>query len=215
MAMLPGIGIMPSVAGGGGGGSGITGVLSKSYGSPPGGVPTLGDAYIVASPASGLWATYEDYIAAWDGAAWVFTYPTLGQLAYVQDEGIYYTWDGSAWVAQTLAPPASGAITSGMLGNGAVVSGSIASGSISLNHLASGVLQNFALSSGVVRSGHLGDGAVVSGSIASGQIGAYHLAPNSLWSGAFGSGQISSANIASGTLVAELSIARTFMLMGA
>jgi len=104
MAMLPGIGIMPSVAGGGGGGSGITGVLSKSYGSPPGGVPTLGDAYIVASPASGLWSTYEDYIAAWDGAAWVFTYPTLGQLAYVQDEGIYYTWDGSAWVAQTLAP---------------------------------------------------------------------------------------------------------------
>lgn len=94
---------MPGESGGGGGGTGITGILSKSYGSPPVGIPVLGDAYIVASPASGLWTGYEDYIAVWDGAAWVFTYPTLGQLAYVKDEAIYYTWDGSAWVPQTLA----------------------------------------------------------------------------------------------------------------
>lgn len=103
MSMLPGIGIMPGEAGGGGGGSGITGVLSKSYGSPPVGVPTLGDAYIVKAPASGLWAGYENYITTWDGAAWTFVFPTLGQLAYVKDEGIYYTWNGTAWVAQTLA----------------------------------------------------------------------------------------------------------------
>lgn len=94
---------MAKASTGGGGGSGITGVLSKSYGAPPGGPYVLGDSYIVADPASGLWAGYEDYIATWDGSQWLFVFPTLGQLAYVADEGIYYTWNGAAWVAQTMA----------------------------------------------------------------------------------------------------------------
>jgi hypothetical protein len=94
---------MAKASTGGGGGSGITGVLSKSYGAPPAGPYTLGDSYIVADPASGLWTGYEDYIVTWDGSQWLFVFPTLGQLAYVADEGIYYTWDGVAWVAQTMA----------------------------------------------------------------------------------------------------------------
>ena len=80
-------------------------VIDKDLTAPPGS-PSLGDRYIVASVATGDWATQEDDIAQWAGSAWEFTTPTLGTWVYVEDEKEYYSWNGTAWVQESAGPHA-------------------------------------------------------------------------------------------------------------
>ncbi len=77
-------------------------VLDRSI-TPPGS-PVLGDRYLIDATlgtATGDWTGQEDDIAEYDGAAWVFTTPTLGTFVSVDDEStaLYY-FGGSSWSAK-------------------------------------------------------------------------------------------------------------------
>jgi len=72
-------------------------VLDRDLTAPPGG-PTTGDRYIVATGGTGAWATHDDEIAEWDGAAWVFTVPTTGMTVGIDDENRSVRWSGATWV---------------------------------------------------------------------------------------------------------------------
>lgn len=65
-------------------------VIDKDLTAPPGG-ESAGDRYIVASVATGLWATHEGKIAQYIGTGWVFSTPFEGMQVYVADEDKTYT----------------------------------------------------------------------------------------------------------------------------
>jgi len=71
-------------------------IKDKDLTSPPAS-PSFGDAYIVASGATGDWAGKDNQIAVWNGYNWDFVTPINGTLAYVQDEFLLYRFTGSAW----------------------------------------------------------------------------------------------------------------------
>jgi hypothetical protein len=66
---------------------------------PPIPPPTLGDRYLIDSPAVGAWAGQENNIAEWDGAAWQFTVPVLDNLVYITSTLSTLRFDGVAWVS--------------------------------------------------------------------------------------------------------------------
>lgn len=72
-------------------------VLDRNLTAPPGS-PAEGNRYIVASPATGVWAGKENQIAARQDGAWVYHTPDPGWLAWVTDESALIAWSGSAWV---------------------------------------------------------------------------------------------------------------------
>ncbi len=72
-------------------------VTSRSQGTPPG-LPVEGMHFVVASPATGLWAGNENSVAQWDGTAWNFYPPKTGFTAWVADEAAAVVYDGAAWV---------------------------------------------------------------------------------------------------------------------
>jgi hypothetical protein len=74
-------------------------VLDRDLNAPPA-APTEGQRWIVkASPApTGAWANHGNQIAAWQDAAWQFSAPKMGWVAYVADEGALLAWNGTAWV---------------------------------------------------------------------------------------------------------------------
>jgi len=72
-------------------------VLDKDLTAPPGS-PSVGDRYIIASPATGDWEDEDDNIAEWDGVQWIFTTVSEGFAASVDDENIVYIYNGTAWV---------------------------------------------------------------------------------------------------------------------
>lgn len=72
-------------------------VITRSLSTPPLGTPAKNDRYIVKATGSGDWATYDNYIAYWDGFIWKFTTPTEGFICWVKDENLYYRFDGSVW----------------------------------------------------------------------------------------------------------------------
>lgn len=85
------------------------GVIDKDLTAPPGS-PTDGDAYIVASGATGAWNGWDDHIAVRYNGAWYFipgyddsnVQITIGARqeglrVWVRDENQYYVWDGSSW----------------------------------------------------------------------------------------------------------------------
>jgi hypothetical protein len=80
-------------------------VLDKDLTAPPGS-PGVGDRYIVASVATGDWATHEDDIAEWNGVAWIFDTPAAGWAVYVTDEKEVYFFDGTAWNQESFGPHA-------------------------------------------------------------------------------------------------------------
>jgi hypothetical protein len=80
-------------------------VLDKDLTAPPGS-PGVGDRYIVASVATGDWATHEDDIAEWNGVAWIFSTPAVGWAVYVTDEKEAYFFDGTAWNQESFGPHA-------------------------------------------------------------------------------------------------------------
>ncbi len=81
-------------------------VKDKDLTAPPGS-PTLGDRYIVASPATGLWSGEEDSIAEWDGDEWLFDAPAGGWAVWVDDEDELYVYNGSAWAQESFGPHAA------------------------------------------------------------------------------------------------------------
>lgn len=81
-------------------------VADKDLTAPPGS-PSTGDRYIVASPATGLWAGEENSIAEWDGVAWIFDTPVGGWAVWVDDETEIYVFNGSSWGQESFGPHAA------------------------------------------------------------------------------------------------------------
>lgn len=65
------------------------------------GSPSHGDTYIVATPATGVWAGQENSVAIWDAdaAAWAFEPPSVGWLCYIEDEEVLSVYKVAGWSA--------------------------------------------------------------------------------------------------------------------
>lgn len=74
------------------------GVLDKDLSAPPAS-PSDGDAYIVASGATGDWSGEDNNIAVWleSSDAWAFITPENGMFSWVADEAVYYQFLSSSW----------------------------------------------------------------------------------------------------------------------
>ena len=72
------------------------GIKDRDLATPPGS-PVDGDAYLVASSATGAWSGEDGNIAMYLGTAWAFVSPIEGMQIYVNDEDIRLIYDGSAW----------------------------------------------------------------------------------------------------------------------
>lgn len=73
------------------------------------GSPTTGDRYMVAVGASGVWATHDNKLAEYDGAAWVYTTPVRGDVVYshAQTDAVYWYGVGTSttsWQLISLKP---------------------------------------------------------------------------------------------------------------
>lgn len=73
-------------------------VKDRDLTSPPGS-PADGDSYIVATSATGAWASQDGKVAVWTGSAWAFGTPRLGWLAFVEDEEKLVIYKSGAWSA--------------------------------------------------------------------------------------------------------------------
>lgn len=73
-------------------------VKDKDLSVPPATVAD-GDRYIVATPASGVFAGKEGQIAAFQDNAWMFYAPLVGWLTWIIDEERLYVFNGTSWVA--------------------------------------------------------------------------------------------------------------------
>ncbi|PHR59882.1 MAG: ribonuclease III [Robiginitomaculum sp.] len=98
-------------------------VLDRNLANPPIS-PSEGDRYLVATSATGAWATKAGQVAAWQDGAWMFYAPALGWRCWVADEAVLLVHDGSVW--QTLFAQSSG-------------------GSFLLNQSAAGAANSFAI----------------------------------------------------------------------
>lgn len=89
----------------------LNGVIDMTTTAPPGS-PTEGDAYVVASPATGAWLGREDSVAFYTSGGWRFMpgddsggTPIVmgarqhGMRVYNRFDDTLYAWDGTAWVA--------------------------------------------------------------------------------------------------------------------
>jgi hypothetical protein len=72
-------------------------VLDKDLTAPPGVAPNEGDRFIVASPATGAWATHENHVAEYTLGAYVFSSIPIGCFAFVEDEAELYRRVGGVW----------------------------------------------------------------------------------------------------------------------
>ncbi|GGL79044.1 DUF2793 domain-containing protein [Wenxinia marina] len=80
-------------------------VADRDRTQPPA-APAPGDRHLVAAPATGDWAGWEDSLAAWDGAAWIRLAPRPGWTLRCLAEGATLVWDGTAWIADGAAEAA-------------------------------------------------------------------------------------------------------------
>lgn len=71
----------------------------KDLATPPGS-PSEGDSYIIATSATGAWASKDLNFTTYFDGAWYFFPPTEGMRVYVVDEGLYYRYSGSVWVQE-------------------------------------------------------------------------------------------------------------------
>jgi Protein of unknown function (DUF2793) len=76
-------------------------VASRSLTLPPA-VPAVGERYIVAAGATGVWAGKDAQIAVWSETGWVYVMPLAGWRAHVTAEAGEVTFDGTAWNAAGL-----------------------------------------------------------------------------------------------------------------
>lgn len=71
-------------------------VQDKDLTTPPAELLS-GVCYIPASPATGDWEGYENYIAQYYGNGWYFYEPWYGWYTFVTDENKFYWWDNNTW----------------------------------------------------------------------------------------------------------------------
>ncbi len=76
-------------------------VESRALTVPPA-TPEVGDRYIVAAGATGVWAGKAAQIAVWGETGWVYVVPLAGWRAFVMGEGVDITYDGTAWAVAGL-----------------------------------------------------------------------------------------------------------------
>ncbi len=81
-----------------GGAAEVLSVIDKDLTAPPGG-ESAGDAYIVASVATGAWTGQEDNVAVFNGATWDFITSANGDILDVVDESIRYELVAGVWTA--------------------------------------------------------------------------------------------------------------------
>jgi len=83
-------------------------VLDKDLTVPPGS-PAEGDAYIVASGATGAWLGWDNRVARYIDGEWRSYLPGSGAgagwLAWVLDEDAMYRFDGAAWALAGIEGP--------------------------------------------------------------------------------------------------------------
>lgn len=82
-------------------------VLNNTITTPPT-TPSVDDAYLIPTGATGAWIGQTNKIATWSGASWVFYTPLTNDKTSVltgANVGLSYTFDGTNWVVA--AVPAS------------------------------------------------------------------------------------------------------------
>lgn len=96
-------------------------VLDRDLTTPPTS-PTAGDAYIVATSATGDWAGNDGAVAYWTGPAWEILTPGEGWMSWVADEDVPVVYTGTAWEVLSLpqTSPISGWVA-GALSDGQTV----------------------------------------------------------------------------------------------
>jgi len=70
--------------------------LSADLATPPT-APTAGEAWIVATGATGAWSGRDGRLAGWTEGGWRFVSPRAGLTIYVVDRGHAMTHDGDGW----------------------------------------------------------------------------------------------------------------------
>jgi hypothetical protein len=75
-------------------------VLDRDLATPPA-TPADNARYIVGASPTGAWTGKAGQIARWLDAAWDFSEPKAGWLAYLQDEGLVAVFDGAIWKPAT------------------------------------------------------------------------------------------------------------------
>lgn len=88
--------------------------IRVTYGLP---LPTIGDAYLVPTGATGDWASHDDEIAVFTARDWEFLVFGIGRQIYVEDEDKHYHRDSNGnWVVDGVSAgsiPASAMVGSG------------------------------------------------------------------------------------------------------
>ncbi len=64
----------------------------------PPGAPTVGDRYIILTPATGAWTGQEDKITEWNGTSWDFITPVCGTTVFDEGGGCYEHFNGGDWI---------------------------------------------------------------------------------------------------------------------
>mgnify|MGYP005990310471 CR=1 FL=1 len=72
-------------------------VINRTTTAPPGS-PSEGHAYIVATGATGDWATQVGNVAAWVNGAWLYFTPREGWIVWDEAADEHVKYDGSDWV---------------------------------------------------------------------------------------------------------------------
>jgi hypothetical protein len=62
--------------------------------------PSTGDRYLINGTGAGAWAGQDNNIAEWDGAAWVYTTPTVGTFVAADNESDRLYCFGGTWVVK-------------------------------------------------------------------------------------------------------------------
>lgn len=90
-------------------------VLDKTHTAPPGS-PTIGDAYLVATAATGAWVGQDNNVAVLTARGWEFVIFGIGRLLYVENTDTYWhknasgTWTlgfGAQSLAADSVPPSA------------------------------------------------------------------------------------------------------------
>jgi hypothetical protein len=64
--------------------------------APPA-TPTIGDTYLVWTPATGAWVGKDYSIARWNGTTWIYWTPVEGAILWIDDENKYYVDGIAGW----------------------------------------------------------------------------------------------------------------------
>lgn len=71
-------------------------VETISLAEPPA-TPVTGEAWIVASSATGAWAGREESLAVWGSGGWRFIPPVPGMLVWNKASDYWVHWTGAGW----------------------------------------------------------------------------------------------------------------------